>query len=109
MDFENPIFKLIIFAATIYTLFFIGFSYLRFEKFLTEKEIVITVINKEKFGTEESKYLIFKPDEVFDNSNKFYRRKTNADLIYKKLERCNLSRESSRLLLTKYSATQKYN
>ena len=87
MVLENPMFKLIIFFVTIFTLLFFGFSYLLFEKFLTEKEIIITVINKERFGTEESKYLIFTLDEVFENSNKFYHRKTNADLIYKKLER----------------------
>ena len=87
MVLENPMFKLIIFFVTIFTLLFLGFSYLLFENFLTEKEIIITVINKERFGTEESKYLIFTPDEVFENSNKFYHRKTNADLIYNKLER----------------------
>ena len=87
MVLENPMFKLIIFFVTIFTLLFLGFSYLLFEKFLTEKEIIITVINKERFGTEESKYLIFTLDEVFENSNKFYHRKTNSDLIYKKLER----------------------
>jgi hypothetical protein len=87
MVLENPMFKLIIFIVTIFTLLFLGFSYLLFEKFLTEKEIIITVINKERFGTEESKYLIFTLDEVFENSNKFYHRKTNADLIFKKLDR----------------------
>jgi len=56
------------------------------QKLLTEKEISITVINKEKFGIEEGKYLIFTPDEVFENSDKFYHGKTNADLNYKKLE-----------------------
>jgi hypothetical protein len=84
---ENPMFKLAVFAATIMSLFLIGFSYLFFEKLITEKEIVITVINKEKFGTEEGKYLIFTPDEVFENSNRFYHRKTNADIVYSKLER----------------------
>ncbi len=84
---ENPMFRLAVFAAVLISLFIIGFSYLFFEKLLTEKEIVITVINKEKFGTEEGKYLIFTPDEVFENSNRFYHRKTNADIIYAKLER----------------------
>ncbi len=87
MVIENPMFKLAMFVTTIFTVFFLGFSYLFFEKFLTEKEISITVINKEKFGNEEGKYLIFTPDEVFENSNRFYHRKTNADLIYQKLER----------------------
>lgn len=84
---ENPMFKLAVFVVVIISLFLVGFSYLFFEKLLTEKEIVITVINKEKFGTEEGKYLIFTPDEVFENSDRFYHRKTNADLIYTKLER----------------------
>lgn len=87
MVIENPMFKLAIFAATIFSIFFLGFSYLFFEKFLTEKEICITVINKEKFGIEEDKYLIFTPEEVFENSDSFYHRKTNAEIIYRKLER----------------------
>lgn len=87
MVLENPMFKLTIFIAIIFSIFLLGFSYLFFEKLLTEKEIVITVINKEKFGAEDGKYLIFTPDEVFENSNNFYHRKTNADLVYKKLER----------------------
>ena len=84
---ENPMFRLAVFVVVIISLFLVGFSYLFFEKLLTEKEIVITVINKEKFGTEEGKYLIFTPDEVFENSDRFYHRKTNADIIYAKLER----------------------
>lgn len=87
MVLENPMFKLAIFVAILFSLLFLGFSYLFFEKLLTEKEIVITVINKEKFGSEEDKYLIFTPEEVFENSNNFYYRKTDADIIYKKLER----------------------
>jgi hypothetical protein len=87
MILENPMFKLSIFLATIFAIFFLGFSYLFFEKLLTEKEISITVINKEKFGIEEGKYLIFTPDEVFENSDSFYHRKTNAEIIYRKLER----------------------
>ena len=83
---ENPIFKFVIFAAAILTLFFFGFTYLYFEKFLTEKEISITVINKEKFGNEEGKYLIFTPNEVFENFDSFYHRKTNAEVIYRKLQ-----------------------
>ena len=87
MVLENPMFKLAIFFAIIFSLFFLGFSYLFFEKSLTEKEISITVINKEKFGNEEGRYLIFTPEEVFENSDNFYHRKTNADMVYKKLER----------------------
>ena len=87
MVIENPMFRLAVFAATVFSIFFLGFSYLFFEKLLTEKEISITVINKEKFGTEEDKYLIFTPDEVFENSDNFYHRKTNSEIIYRKLER----------------------
>lgn len=87
MVLKNPMFKLVIFVAIILSLFFLGFSYLFFEKFLTEKEISLTVINKEKFGNEEGRYLIFTPDEVFENSDSFYHRKTNAEIIYRKLER----------------------
>ena len=87
MVLENPMFKLSIFVAIIFSLFFLGFSFLFFEKSLTEKEISITVINKEKFGNEEGRYLIFTPEEVFENSDNFYHRKTNADMVYKKLER----------------------
>lgn len=84
---ENPMFKIGMIVFTIITLFFLGFSYLFFEKFLTEKEITITVINKEKFGNEKDRYLIFTPDEVFENSDNVYHRKTNAEIIYRKLER----------------------
>ena len=87
MVLKNPMFKMAIFVAIILSLFFLGFSYLFFEKFLTEKEISLTVINKEKFGNEEDRYLIFTPDEVFENSDSFYHRKTNAEIIYRKLER----------------------
>jgi hypothetical protein len=72
---------------TIFSILILGFSYLFFERFLTEEEIIITVVNKEKFGTEDDRYLIFTPEEVFENSNNFYQRKTNAELVYKKLER----------------------
>ncbi len=84
---ENPMFKFGVIAATVISFFILGISYLFFEKLITEKEIVITVINKEKFGSEEDKYLIFTPYEVFENSNNFFHRKTDADIIFRKLER----------------------
>jgi hypothetical protein len=87
MIIKNAMFKLAVFAAAITSIFLISLSYLFFEKLISEKEIVITIINKEKFGTEEGQYLIFTPDEVFENFNRFYHRKTNADEIYEKLER----------------------
>jgi hypothetical protein len=65
----------------------LGFSYLYFEKYLTEEEITISVINKEKFGNEDGKYLIFTPNEVFETTNRFYQGNSDAENIYKKLER----------------------
>lgn len=87
MVLENRMFKLAVTAAAILTLSFICFTYLFFEKYITEEEISITIINKEKFGNEVEKYLIFTPNEVFENTNSFYHRKTNAEMIYRKLER----------------------
>lgn len=87
MVLESPMVKLAIFLTIIVSILFLGFSYLFFEKSLTEKEISITVINKERFGNEENRYLIFTPREVFENSDNFFHRKTNADFVYKKLER----------------------
>lgn len=84
---DNAMFKFMLFIMVIFSAIILGFSYLFFEKFLTEREIIITVINKERFGSEESNYLVFTGDEVFKNTNNFYHRKTNADEIYKKLER----------------------
>lgn len=84
---ENPLFKFGVFAAIVISFFILCISYLFFEKLITEKEIVITVINKEKFGSEEDKYLIFTPYEVFENSNNFFHRKTDADIMFRKLER----------------------
>lgn len=87
MVIENSMFKFTMLVMTIFSILILGFSYLFFERFLTEEEIIITVVNKEKFGTEDDRYLIFTPEEVFENSNNFYQRKTNAELVYKKLER----------------------
>lgn len=84
---ENPLFKFGVLAAIVISFFILCISYLFFEKLITEKEIVITVINKEKFGSEEDKYLIFTPYEVFENSNNFFHRKTDADIMFRKLER----------------------
>lgn len=83
---ENQTFRFAIFISLILTLSFLAFTYLFFEKYLTEKEVTITVINKEKFGDEEGEYLIFTADEVFKNFDSFYHRKTNAELLFRKLE-----------------------
>lgn len=87
MVIENPMYKLAVAVSIVIFTVSLFISYLFFEKYLTEKEIVITVINKERFGSEVEKYLIFTPDEVFQNSNNMFHRKTNADFIYRKLER----------------------
>jgi len=87
MVIENKMFHLAVFSSVVIAIIILGISYLFFEKMITEKEIVVTIINKEKFGIEEGKYLIFTPDEVFENSDSFYHRKTNAEIIYRKLER----------------------
>ena len=87
MVIKKPLALLFTIVTIILTLVFLGFSYLYLEKFLTEEEIAITVINKEKFGNEEGKYLIFTPNEVFENSNNYYYGKSNADLVYLKLDR----------------------
>ena len=83
MTFTNR--KLIIANIVIITGLFFG--YLFFERFLTEKEITITVINSEKFGDENGRYLIFTKDEVFDDENSYYHDKTNAAEVYKKLKK----------------------
>lgn len=83
---KNLMFKLGVLAVVIISLVFLYISYLYLEKMLTEREIVITVINKEKFGN-SNKYLIFTPEEVFENSDSFFQRKSNSDIIFRKLER----------------------
>lgn len=74
--------KLSVLAGIVIIFFVILFGYLFFEPYITEKEITITVINKEKFGNEPGKYFIFTADEVFTNSNNYYHSKSNADKLY---------------------------
>lgn len=83
---ENPTFRFAMFISVVLTISFLAFTYLFVEKYITEKEIIITVINKEKFGNEEGQYLIFTADEVFKNFDSFYHRKTNAEPLFRKLE-----------------------
>ena len=71
---------IIIFASLI-------FGYLFFERFLTEKEVTITVINSEKFGDEPGRYLIFTKDEVFEDANNYYHDKHNATEVFEKLQK----------------------
>jgi uncharacterized membrane protein YqiK len=87
MVIENKMFHLAVFSSAVIVVIILGLSYLFFERMITEEEIVITVINKEKFGTEDGKYLIFSKHEVFENSDKFFHKKTNAEQLYQKLDR----------------------
>ncbi len=63
------------------------YGYLFFERFLTEKEVTITVINSEKFGDETGRYIIFTPDEVFEDTNDYYHDKHNATEVFNKLQK----------------------
>jgi hypothetical protein len=82
MMISSKIVKLSVLAGIIIVLFVIIFGYLFFEPYLTEDEITITVINKERFGKEPGKYFIFTQNEVFLNANNYYHNKSNADKIY---------------------------
>lgn len=82
---KNHIVKLLAFAAKLSVLIAILFVYLFFEKFITEREITITVTSKAKFGDEVGKYLVFTPNEVFQNSDTFFYRKTRAEKLDKML------------------------
>lgn len=79
---SSKIVKLSVLTGIIIVLFVIIFGYLFFEPYLTEEEITITVLNKERFGNEAGKYFIFTANEVFLNSNNYYHNKSNADKIY---------------------------
>lgn len=87
MVIQNAMFKLILIGGLLFSICLILYSYLFLEKYLTEKEIIITVLNKERFGNEEGMYLIFTNEEVFQNSNNLYHQKSDSDQIYQKLER----------------------
>ena len=63
------------------------FGYLFFERFLTEKQVTITVLDSSQFGDEPGRYLIFTKDEVFEDTNNYYHDKHNATEVYKKLQR----------------------
>lgn len=79
---SSKIVKLSVLAGIVIILFVIVFGYLFFEPYITEDEITITVINKERFGSERGKYLIFTENEVFQNSDNYYHNKSNADELY---------------------------
>lgn len=87
MVIKNFIMKLASSALVILIIFGFALTYLLFEKSLTEETIKITVINKEKFVGESGRYLIFTPNEVFENSDNVFYGKTNSDQLFNKLER----------------------
>jgi len=58
------------------------FGFIFFEPFLTEEDITIKVINKERWSGEKGRYFIFAENEVFLNENNYYHDKTNADKLY---------------------------
>lgn len=74
-----------IFFGVVIIILCLVYGYLFFERYLTEEEIKITVINSEKFGNEPNEYLIFTKDEVFEDVNNSYHQKYNADEIYSRL------------------------
>ncbi|MCJ7552316.1 MAG: hypothetical protein MUO34_00400 [Ignavibacteriaceae bacterium] len=74
--------KLSVLAGIVIIFSVILFGYLFFEPYITEEEITITVINKEKFGNEYGKYFIFTLNEVFTNSDNYYHNKSNANKLY---------------------------
>ncbi|GAB4297655.1 MAG: hypothetical protein Kow0098_22100 [Ignavibacteriaceae bacterium] len=61
------------------------FGYIFFEQYLTENVVTIKVVNSAKFGDIPGRYLVFTPEEVFENSNSYYNNKSNADELYFKL------------------------
>ena len=71
-----------VFLGFVTAIIILIFGYLFFEPFLTKTEEVITVINIERWGSEEGKYFIFTDDEVFINVNDYYHNKHNADEIF---------------------------
>jgi hypothetical protein len=58
------------------------FGFVFFEPFLTEEQVNITVINKERWSGEKGKYFIFTEKEVFLNEDNYYHNKENADELY---------------------------
>jgi hypothetical protein len=82
---SNKIVRLSFFIAGILVFILLVYGYLFFEAFITEQEVEIKIINKEKFGRVEGKYFVFTEDEVFVNSNEYYHNKSNADKLDKRL------------------------
>ncbi len=62
-------------------------GYIFFERYITEEEIIITVINSEKFGDETGNFLIFTRDEVFLDENNYFHNKYNAREVFRELKK----------------------
>lgn len=82
---NKHIFSLTMFVSAVVVGLIIVFSYLFFERYLTESERDIMVLSVEKFPNEPGKYFVFTPDEVFINVDNYYHDKTNADELSKQL------------------------
>jgi len=72
--------------SVIIILLVVIFGYMFFERYLTETTVTITVLNKAPVPDEQSEYLIFTKDELFEDVNNSYQNKYNSDEIYKKLQ-----------------------
>lgn len=76
-----------IFLSFIIIVLIIGWGYFYFEKYLTEKEIQITVTNSAKYGDVPGKYFIFTDHEVFLDENNSWQDKDNADELFSQLKK----------------------
>ena len=75
--------KLSIIFGVIAVICILIFGFIFFEPFLTEEEVDITVINKERWIGKKGSYFIFTQNEVFLNENNYYHNnKENADELY---------------------------
>ena len=79
--------KISIVLGVIIFLCIIVFGFIFFEPFITEDEVEIRVINKERWTGERGSYFIFTDKEVFVNEDNYYHNKTNADELYKLFNR----------------------
>lgn len=76
-----------IFFSIVIVILIIWWGYFYFERYLTETEIEITVVNTAKYPDEPGKYFIFTPHEVFLNENNSWQDKYNADELFTQLQK----------------------